>query len=491
MKCWFFLFCLVFLLFTGLNGCINLGPDYQRPEVGVEIPGAYQNDRSEPAFNPVIEDRWWRDFDDPELNELVEEVLTRNWDLKQATARILESRAQYVQVSADRWPQVGFDYDWTKRRNVDDIIGRGSTITTHQVTFPALFEIDLWSRLAKASEAARNDILVNEENRRTIAQTLVAEAITLYLQIEASERRLQIADQSIEAFKRSLQFVDTRYRRGLTSALDVRQARRLLAGAETRVPQLQQQLGILQQQLSVLLGRYPETQPARTQPADYYRRPDPVPTGLPSTLLLRRPDIRAAETRLMALNQRIGSAKAARFPAITLTGSYGWSADGKDRLFKSDSVIWNFSRGVFQPLLDAGRLKARQRGVEAQYLQAVSDYANVILNAFAEVEGALLTRKKQLERREREIIFLEEARATQRVAQNRYIKGLSEYLDVLDAQHTRFTAEDNLALVDLNILTNRVNLHRALGGSWAVPEPIVLEREGFFFDFKTRDTTYE
>ncbi len=150
-----------------------------------------------------------------------------------------------------------------------------------------------------------------------------------------------------------------------------------------------------------------------------------------------------------------------------------------------------FHGGVVQPLMNADRLKARQRGVEAQYQQAVSDYANVILNAFAEVEGALLTRKKQLERREREIIFLEEARATQRVAQNRYIKGLIEYLDVLDAQQTRFTAEDNLALVDLNILTNRVNLHRALGGSWAVPAPIVIERDGYFFDFKTRDTTDE
>ena len=491
MKPWFLLFSMVFILFTALYGCINLGPDYQRPELGVEIPASYQNDSDETALNPIIEDRWWQDFDDPELNALVEEVLRRNWDLKQATARILESRAQYVLVSADRWPQVGVDYHWDKRRFGGVNVGRGETITTHQLTFPALFEIDLWRRLAKASEAARNDILVDEENRRTIAQTLVAESISLYLRIEASERRLQIADQSIKAFRRSLQFVDSRYRRGLTSALDVRQARRLLAGAETRVPQLQQELGILQQQLSVLLGRYPETRPARPQPADYYKRPDSVPAGLPSTLLLRRPDIRAAETRLVALNQRIGSAKAARFPVITLTGSYGWNADGKDRLFKSNSVIWNLSRGVVQPLIDADRLKARQRGVEAQYQQAVSDYASTILNAFAEVEGALLTRKKQLERREREVRFLEEARATQRVAQNRYIKGLIQYLDVLEAQQTRFTAEDNLALVDLNILTNRVNLHRALGGSWAVPEPIVLERDGYFFDFKTRDTTHE
>jgi len=486
-----FFFSLAFILFTGLIGCINLGPDYQRPDLDIEMPESYQNDRSEQTLSADIEDRWWKDFGDPELDLLVEEVLKRNWDLKQAAARIIEARAEYVQVSADRWPQVGLDYDWTKRRFGGVNVGRGATITTHQLTFPALFEIDLWSRLAKASNAAWDDILVDEENRRTVAQTLVAETINLYLQIEALERRLQIADQSIEAFERSLQFVDTRYRRGLISVLDVRQARRILAGAETRVPELQQQLGILQQQLSVLLGRYPETRPARTQPEDYYRRPDAVPTGLPSKLLLRRPDIRAAEARLEALIQLIGSAKAARFPAITLTGSYGWNADGKDRLFKSDSVLWNFSRGVVQPLMDAGRLKARQRGVEAQYAQAVSDYADTVLNAFAEVEGALLTRKKQLERRQREVKFLEEARATQRVAQNRYIKGLGLYLDVLDAQQTRFTAEDNLALVDLNILTNRVNLHRALGGSWAVPEPIVVRGDGPFFEFKTKDTTYE
>ena len=486
-----FLFSLTFTLFTGLNGCINLGPDYERPDLNIKIPESYQNDRSEQTLSLDIEDRWWQDFDDPELDVLVEEVLKRNWDLKQAAARIIEARAEYVQVSADRWPQVGLDYDWTKRRFGGVNVGRGETITTHQLIFPALFEIDLWSRLAKTSNAAWDDILVDEENRRTVAQTLVAETINLYLQIEAVERRLQIADQSIEAFERSRQFVETRYRRGLVSVLDVRQARRILAGAETRVPELQQQLGILQQQLAVLLGRYPETRPARLQPEDYYRRPDPVPTGLPSKLLLKRPDIRAAEARLEALTQLIGAAKAARLPAITLTGSYGWNADGKDRLFKSDSVLWNFSRGVVQPLMDAGRLKARQRGVEAQYEQAVSDFADTVLNAFAEVEGALLTRKKQLERRQREVKFLEEARATQRVAQNRYIKGLSEYLDVLDAQQTRFTAEDNLALVDLNILTNRVNLHRALGGSWAVPEPIVVRDDGPFFEFKTKDTTYE
>ncbi|MGD2099491.1 MAG: efflux transporter outer membrane subunit [Desulfobacterales bacterium] len=484
----YFLINVLVMTLGGLIGCINLGPHYHRPDINIEIPQYYQSDSIKSSANSVITDRWWHDFNDPELNRMVAEVMQHNWDLKQAAARILEARAQYVQISADRWPQVNFDYDWDQRRFGGVNVGRGQTITTHQVSFLALFEIDLWSRLAKASRAAWDEILASEENRRTIAQTLVAETIDLYLQIQAFERRLQIAAESIAAFERSLQFVEIRYRRGLTSALDVRQARRILAGAQTRIPELQQQLGITQQQLSILLGRYPETRPARPQPADYYRQPEPVPIGIPSTLLRQRPDIRAAELRLQALNEQIGAAKADRFPKITLTGSYGWNSDGKDRLFKSGSVIWNFARGVAQPLVDADRLKARQREVEAQYEQAVSDYANTILNAFAEVEGALLTRQKQLERRQREVVFLAEARATQRVAQNRYIKGLIQYLDVLEAQQTRFTAEDNLAQVDLNILTNRVSLHRAIGGSWAVPQPIKLQRDGYFFDFETRDT---
>lgn len=238
------------VLLNTLIGCINLGPHYQRPDVNIDMPEFFQNDTLKSDVDAVIADRWWQDFNDPELNRLVEEVLVYNWDLKQAAARILEARAQFVQVSADRWPQVNVDYEWDKRRFGGVNVGRGRTITTHQLTFLALFEIDLWSRLAKASRATWNDILADEANRRTVAQTLVAETINLYLQIEAFERRLQIAADSITAFQRSLQFVEIRYRRGLVSALDVRQARRVLAGAQVRVPELQQQLGITQQQLA-------------------------------------------------------------------------------------------------------------------------------------------------------------------------------------------------------------------------------------------------
>ncbi|MBW2435856.1 MAG: efflux transporter outer membrane subunit, partial [Deltaproteobacteria bacterium] len=339
------------------------------------------------------------------------------------------------------------------------------------------------SKLKKASQAAWDDILQEEETRRTVAQSVVAEVITLYLEMEAVERRLQIAEQSIKAFRESLQFVESRYRRGLTSVLDVRQARRVLAGAETIVPQLEQDLGIIQQQISVLSGRYPETQAPRMQREEYYKQLAPVPSGLPSDLLWQRPDIRAAEAGLRSLNNLVGAAKASRLPTITLTGSYGWSAFSLSDLFKKEFVAWDLAAGIVQPVFVAGRLKAGQRAAEARYQQGVADYVQTVLDAFAEVERALLTRETQLDRRARELRFLEEARATQQVAENRYIRGLVNYLDVLNAQITRFQAEDSIVLVDLAIYSNRVALHRALGGGWGEPVPVGLKDDGIFFDF--------
>jgi multidrug efflux system outer membrane protein len=465
-----------------LYGCINLGPDYTQPGLGFETPKSYEY---APIETELIEagDRWWEVFGDSELDQLVDEVLKHNWDIKRAAARVLEARARYVQVRSDRFPSVGISGTKDRRQIAGGGSQSGTIVDTYDLSAPASFEVDLWSRLAKASRAAWEDILQEEEARRTLAQSVVAEAITLYLEMEALERRLQIAAQSIEAFRLSLQFVETRYERGLTSVLDVRQARRILAQAQTLVPQFEQEMGIIQQELSVLRGRYPVTRPKRLQPEDYYQRLASVPPGLPSDLLMRRPDIRAAEEQLKALNERVGVAKAARLPTITLTGGYGWTSEDLNKLLRSENIIWNLTTGLVQPIFDAGRLKAGQRAAEARYQQGVAEYVQTVLAAFGEVERALLTRKQQLERRQRELKFLEEARATQQVAEDRYIRGLVIYLDVLNAQITRFQAEDSLALVDLAIMRNRVALHRALGGGWAEPEPVAVKDDGVFFNF--------
>jgi multidrug efflux system outer membrane protein len=423
-----------------------------------------------------IEDRWWEVFNDPELNRIIAEALKNNFDIRKATARVLEVRAQFVQTRADRFPSLDLEGQSARQqRPIIDVIPErtfSTTTTTHSLSLPASFELDLWGRLARAEEAVLADLLEAEESRRTVAQTIVAETINLYLQMESLERRIQIALHSIDNFARSLVLVESRYKRGLTSALDVRQARRILAGAQALLPPLRQQLGVTQQQLSVLLGRYPETRPPRQQPEDYFRRLAPVPPGLPSELLLRRPDVRSAEANLRALNARVGLAKARRFPRISLTGSYGYSSDELDQLLKSESELWSLALGVVQPLFDAGKLKAGQRASEARYQQGLAEYAKTLLRAFSEVESALLTRTEELERRDRELKFLMEARATQELAETRYARGLVDYLDVLEAQRTRFQAEESVVLVDLAIMTNRVTLHRALGGGWAELAPI-------------------
>jgi multidrug efflux system outer membrane protein len=463
-------------------GCIDLGPHYQRPDLGIETPQSFEYTPAD-TRSLVIDDQWWEVFADRELNQYVEQALKNNWNIKQAAARVLEARSRYVGIRADRFPAVGVSGIKSRRQVGGGNLNDNFIVDRYDLSAPASYEVDLWSKLKKASQAAWADILQEEEARRTIAQAVVAETISLYLDSEAVERRLQIAEQSIKAFRDSLQFVETRYRRGLTSVLDVRQARRVLAQAETIVPQLEQDLGIFQQQMFVLLGHYPETRAPRTQPEDYYKQLAPVPPGLPSDLLWQRPDLRAAEADLNSLNELVGVAKTNRLPRITLTGNYGWSSEDLNKLLRRENIIWDLTAGIVQPIFDAGRLKAGQRATEARYQQGVAKYVQTVLDAFSEVERSLLTRESQLDRRERELRFLEEARATQRVAENRYIRGLVIYLDVLNAQITRFQAEDRIVLVDLAIYRNRVAIHRALGGGWGEPEPVEVRDDGIFFDF--------
>lgn len=449
---------------VALAGCMKMGPDFTKPDMGPQVRESYQHVISG-AGAEEIADQWWTTFNDPELDRLVEGIRSGNLDIKKALAAISELQSYFVQSKADRFPNLQLQGTAGLRRIIPGIESDAYTFS-----LPASFEIDLWGRLARAEEAALATLLMTEENARTVTQTIISEAITLYFQIESLERRIQITKQSIESYRRNLSFVERRYEGGVASILDLRQARRALAQEEASLPSLRQELGIRQQNLAILSGRYPETRPARTQPETYFTLPSPVPPGLPSNLLLRRPDIRAAEANLRALNAKIGVAKASRFPAITLTGSFGYSSSELDQLFAPGSNVWNITFGALHPLFNAGKLTAGQRATEARFRQGMADYAKTVLSAFSEVEGSLLTRKEQIEKREKVLTFLSEARATQKAAENRYERGLVGYLAVLDAQQARFQAEENLVLVDLAILGNRVTLHRALGGGWGDPQ---------------------
>jgi len=462
-------------------GCMKVGPDYKRPDFQFQVPESYLHADADRSSKIEETDRWWEAFNDPQINRLVADVLEFSPDIQKTDALVLELQGRLVQARAGRFPAL--DIVGQARRNQVNVntvipgISAGGqlefqeasqriTSSSYVMSVPATFELDLWGRLSRADEAARADLLRAEENRRTVSHSIVAEAISRYLKIESLERQIQLNELRIKNFHTSLNLVEKRYTAGLTGALEVRQARRSLSQAESLQPSLYQALGINQNGIAVICGKYPETRPPRVQPEDYYRRLAPVKTGLSSELLLRRPDIRAAEANLMALNARVGVAKAIRFPMITLTGNYGYSSGELDRLFTPGNELWELSAGILQPLFDAGQRKAGQQIAEARYIQGVSDYAKTVLNAFAEVENALLTRKQQFERREQLVKFLYEALATLKIAGLRYERGLVDYLTVLDAIQARFRAEEELILSALAIMQNRVTLHRALGGGW-------------------------
>ncbi len=460
------------LVFLFLAGCMRLGPDFHSPRLGFKIPDSYRQEGTGTPGKPPG-DRWWQTFADPELDRLVEEALKHNLDIQKATARILELKSRLVQTHAGRLPSLGLQAEAgrEKRQIIGFVPGMSlvSRTDTHAISFPASFELDLWGRLARAEEAARADILSAEETRRTIAQGIVAETITLYFQVIGLERQIEIAERSVENFRRRLSLVEHRYERGLTSLLNLRQARRALAQTEALLPELYRELGLAQHRISLLVGRYPELGVPSKQRELYLENLEPVPTGLPSQLLLRRPDIRAAEAQLRSLNAMIGVAKASRFPKIALTGNLGYASEALTEVLRHDSELWSIALGIVQPLFDGGALKAGQRVAEARYAQGLAQYAKTVLTAFAEVESALLTRKKQMERREKILGLLEETRAMEELTEARYQRGLVDYLAVLDARAARFQAERDLVLVDLALVTNRVTLHRALGGGWADP----------------------
>ena len=451
-------------------GCMKLGPEYQRPDTDFETPGAFAEAGQAGPQPYVPQHNWWKQFEAPRLNEVVARVLTHNPDIRKAAASVLEYRALIGQTRADQFPSLDLNAQASRAQQsvVEPFTGENVTVKTDTftLTLPASFELDLWGRLSRATEAARADLLAAEENRQTVIHSLIAEAVSQYFNIQSLEARLQISRRLTRTYRENLELVEARYRQGLSSILDVRQARRSLAQSEAEIPPLVQALGKARQALAVLQGQYPAKPAEPSGGQSRFELPPPIPAGLPAELLNRRPDIRAVEASLKAACARIGVAKANRFPQIRLTGSLGYTSNELQELFEPENELWQIAAGIVQPVFDAGKRGFAQKAAEARYRQQEAQYAKTVLEAFSEVEAALLTRRQQIERYERLEIYLKEAKATLDTALDRYQRGLANYLNVLDAQKASFQAELSLVETRNAIYTNRVSLYRALGGGW-------------------------
>lgn len=449
-------------------GC-TLGPDYRRPPVATPATWHQAPAVEEPAS--LADLAWWELFQDDTLRALVQEALEANRDVGIAVARVEQARAVLGATGAGRFPQVGAGASATTDRFSETVEPRGFGGETELLatTVDLAFELDLWGRLRRATEAARDELLASQEARRTVLITLVSDVATAYLRLRQLDLELETTRRSVASRQQSLRLVRDRFEAGLTSALDLRQAEAELASTSAQIPDLERQIAQAEHQLSVLLGRAPGGIP-RGLPLTGQTFPPAVPAGLPSALLDRRPDIREAEAALAAASARIGVAKAAFFPQVTLTGFFGVESAELSDLFTGPSRIWQLGPAVTLPIFTAGRNRAGLRLAEAQQQEALIRYQQTIQQAFREVEDALIAHRKAREALVEQRAAVRASREALSIAELRYTSGLTNYLSVLDAQRTLLAAEVAESRILLAQLVAVVRLYRALGGGWEAGE---------------------
>lgn len=451
---------LLWLLLPLLSGCALHRP--QEATLPAAIPPAYAEPGATAA--PPVE-RWWESFADPRLNALVEEAFAANLDLAQAFARLELAEALVGSARAGELPTVNLDGAAGRSRQPLPTGAGAVTADSFRLSAAASFELDLWRKLASRTEAARLEAAASREDVKTLYLSLSARVADLYFLAVEQRAQLELADRSIAAFADTLERVERRYREGLVPALDVYQSRENLAGARSRRPLFANTLAATEHALAVLLGRYPEPGAAGTL-AELPGGPAAFPTGLPARLLARRPDIEADLLRLRASDARIAAAIADRFPSFSLVGSYGGASSELGELLRSGNLFWSLLLDLAQPLYDGGRRSAEVDRNRALFRENLARYHQSVLGAFQEVEDALAANRTTEER----LAFLgervEASRAALRLALDRYLQGLSDYLPVLTAQGLQFDAESQLLAARWQLLADRISLARALGGEW-------------------------
>jgi multidrug efflux system outer membrane protein len=445
-------------------GC-TLGQDYRRPDV--PAPGGWRDGQASVDPASLADLSWWELFEDEELRGLVRAALETNQDLRVAVTRVDQARAQLGVVRSAQFPQVDAGASATTNRFSDTVPPRnqGGTTGLYSTTIDMTFELDIWGRLRRASEAARAELLATEEARHAVVMTLVSDVATAYLRLRQLDLELETTRRSVDSRRGSLDLVRDRFEAGLTTALDLRQAESELASTAAQVPDLERQIAQTENLLNILLGRNPGPI-GRGRPLTGQTSPPAVPAGLPSALLERRPDIRQVEQALVAANARIGVAKAAFFPQIFLTGFFGVESAALSDLFTGPSRIWQFGPTVTLPIFNAGRNRANLQLTEARQQEALIRYEQTIQQAFREVEDALIAHRKARQALAEQEAAARASREALAIAEFRYTSGLTTYLNVLDAQRALLTAEVAEGRTLLVQLVAVVQLYRALGGGW-------------------------
>jgi multidrug efflux system outer membrane protein len=454
-----------------LSACA-IGPNYRRPEL--PAPPSF---RDQPEVQESIADLpWWEVFQDEALGELIREALENNRDLLASAARVETARGLAAVQRGELFPSVGYQGSLTRGNDTSfgaPAPGTG-THTDYLAVLDAAWEIDIWGRIRRASEAARAEMLAQEAFRRGVVLSLVAGVAQAYFELCELDLELEIATRTVESFGETLRIFERQFQGGVASRLDPLRAEAALAQVAASVPDLERRIVAKENELSVLVGRAAGPIPRGTSLAEQ-ATPPAVPAGIPSQLLERRPDLLEAEQSLVAANARVGESLANFFPRIGLTSFYGSASDELTDKLASGTGIWAAAASAAGPIFTFGRTWYLWRASQANTEAAVHDYEQTVLAALQEVSDALVAREKLAQ------VRLEQERAVQalseslRIARVRYVGGLSTYLEVLDAQQQLFPAENELAQTTRDELLALVALYRALGGGWsqAPPAPTV------------------
>ncbi|HEX2597475.1 MAG TPA: efflux transporter outer membrane subunit [Terriglobales bacterium] len=447
------------------TGCA-VGPKYKRPTVSV--PEGYRGlapDAGQQTSASLADEKWWTVFQDPQLQQLIRTALVQNYDVRIAATRILQAQAILGITRADQYPTITGGASTTNARAQRTKVLPEFESSANEVNLSLVWELDFWGKFRRATEAARASLLATEWGKRAVISSLVSNVATAYFQLRELDLELEISKRTLDSRKQSLNLVEIRARGGVTALIDVRQSEQLVYTAAGSIPDLERRIEQQENFLSVLLGNNPGPITRGKSLVENSVLPT-VPAGLPSSLLEKRPDIQATVQQLVAANARIGVAKAAYFPQITLTAIAGYQSPALTDLFTGPAGFWNFGGQLLQPIFTGGRIRSNVRLTEAQQQEAVLFYQSTIQQAFREVSDSLIAYRKDQEFRQQQELLAVAAEDTVRLANVRYSGGVSSYLEVLDSDTRYFDAQLALAQAQLNERLALVQLYNALGGGW-------------------------
>lgn len=463
----------VLLILLALSGCVTVGPDYQRPEVA--LPNQWNQTSGAPATAANLDTKrlanWWSTLNDAELSNLIDRAVQGNLDLREAKARVREARARRGASAADQFPSVEATASASRNRS-SQATGVGAVQTLYSAGFDASWELDLFGGKRRSVEASQADLEASEEDRSDVLVTLTAEVALNYIDVRSYQARLAVAESNRDAQQETYQITQWRYEAGLTTELDVEQAKSNLEQTRAQIPALQTGLAAAKNRIAVLLGNHPGSLDKELSE----RKPIPaasieIAVGVPAEVLRNRPDVRRVERKLAAQTARIGVAIAELYPKLSLTGSIGLEALSPGKLPSSGSRTYGLSFPISWNIFDAGRIRRNIEVQNALQEQTLAQYEAAILSALEQVENALVAyAQEQLRRQSLSEAVLAAQRAVE-LAGNRYESGLVDFQVVLDAQRSLLSVQDSLTTSEANVTSDLIRLYKALGGGWTPMSP--------------------